>query len=117
MGLRNHLPVSFPAVAWRITLKLPLLIVLCLLSFLSACLLGSPKPQGVPQSKSAPASIKATAGSENEGEKRFRVNCGRCHNPPQGLSPREARAVVRQMRVRAMLSAEDEKLILQYLAP
>lgn len=89
-------------------MKLPLLIVLCLLSFLSVCLLGSPKPQGGPQSKSA--------GSGNEGEKRFRVNCGRCHNPPQGLSPREARAVVRQMRVRAMLSAEDEKLILQYLA-
>lgn len=51
------------------------------------------------------------------GEQRFRQNCGRCHNPPEDLSPREARAVVRQMRVRAMMSAEDEKLILEYLAP
>jgi hypothetical protein len=33
------------------------------------------------------------------------------------LSPREARAVVRQMRVRAMLSSEDERLILKFLAP
>jgi hypothetical protein len=33
------------------------------------------------------------------------------------LSPREARAVLRQMRVRAMLTAEDERLILKFLAP
>ena len=52
-----------------------------------------------------------------EGEQRFRINCGRCHHPPEDLSPREARAVVRQMRVRAMLSAEDERLILKFLAP
>ena len=58
-----------------------------------------------------------TAVAQSEGEKRFRTNCGRCHNPPEDISPREARAVVRQMRVRALLTAEDEKLILQYLAP
>jgi hypothetical protein len=55
--------------------------------------------------------------AESEGEIRFRANCGRCHNPPEDLSPREARAVIRQMRVRAMLSAEDERLILKYIAP
>jgi len=33
------------------------------------------------------------------------------------LSPREVKAVVQHMRVRAMLSAEDEQLILKYLAP
>jgi cytochrome c5 len=53
----------------------------------------------------------------SEGEKRFQINCGRCHNAPEDISPREARAVVRHMRVRAMLSAEDEKLILEFLAP
>jgi len=52
-----------------------------------------------------------------EGEKRFETNCGRCHQPPQDLSPREARAVLRQMRVRANLSAEDERLILKFIAP
>jgi len=52
-----------------------------------------------------------------EGEKRFVTNCGRCHQPPSDISPREAKAVLRQMRVRAMLSAEDERLILKYLAP
>jgi uncharacterized protein HemX len=51
------------------------------------------------------------------GEQRFQANCGRCHVPPDSLSPREVKAVLQHMRVRAMLSAEDEQLILQYLAP
>ena len=46
------------------------------------------------------------------GTKAYLANCGRCHNPPQDLTPREACAVVRQMRVRAMLSARDARLIL-----
>jgi cytochrome c5 len=58
-----------------------------------------------------------TAPASNEGEKRFQTNCGRCHNPPESISPREVRAVVRHMRVRAMLTAEDEKLIVEFLAP
>lgn len=65
--------------------------------------------------KSKPA--PTTQGSPSDGEKRFQVNCGRCHNAPEDISPREARAVARHMRVRAMLSAEDEKLILEFLAP
>ncbi len=52
-----------------------------------------------------------------QGEKLFRTNCGRCHNPPESISPREARAVVRHMRVRATLTDEDERLILKFLAP
>ena len=68
------------------------------------------------KTQNPPPSQAATAASA-EGEKRFRTNCGRCHNPPEDISPREARAVVRQMRVRAMLTAEDERLILAYLAP
>jgi cytochrome c5 len=53
----------------------------------------------------------------DDGEQRFQANCGRCHNPPEAISPREVKAVLQHMRVRAMLSAEDEKLILKYLAP
>jgi hypothetical protein len=33
------------------------------------------------------------------------------------LSPREVRAVLRQMRVRANLSADDERALLKFLAP
>jgi cytochrome c5 len=71
-----------------------------------------------PASSTPSASATPAAKDESaEGEKRFETNCGRCHVPPENLSPREARAVIRQMRVRANLTAEDERLILKYLAP
>lgn len=66
------------------------------------------------------AKQKTINGNKNdaeEGEKRFRENCGRCHMPPESLSPREVKAVLQHMRVRAMLTPEDERLILKYLAP
>jgi hypothetical protein len=58
-----------------------------------------------------------SAQAASEGERRFRTNCGRCHNPPETIRPSEVRAVARHMRVRAMLTTEDEKLISEYLAP
>jgi mono/diheme cytochrome c family protein len=67
--------------------------------------------------KKAVDSTAAKNTNAEEGERRFRQNCGRCHNPPDSLSPREVKAVLQQMRVRAMLTAEDERLIMKYLAP
>jgi len=51
------------------------------------------------------------------GQRKFDANCGRCHSFPEQLSPSLTGTVVRHMRVRANLSAEDEKDILRYLAP
>jgi len=68
------------------------------------------------QQKTPKAAASSTT-EEQEGEKRFQQNCGRCHQAPESISPREVKAVVQHMRVRAMLSAEDERLILKYLAP
>jgi cytochrome c2 len=69
-------------------------------------------------SKKKASNIEAAKNNDaEEGERRFRQNCGRCHNPPDSLSPREVKAVLQQMRVRAMLTAEDERLILKYLSP
>jgi cytochrome c5 len=88
------------------------------LTLLCACLLAAaPARQQAPENKTQPAARQPKQGVNNQGEKLFQTHCGRCHNPPDDISPREARAVIRQMRVRAMLSAEDEKQILQYLAP
>jgi cytochrome c5 len=70
-----------------------------------------------PQTKVSKSSVQTASTESEEGEKRFERQCGRCHVPPEDLSPREAKAVVRQMRVRANLTAEDERLILKYLAP
>ncbi len=50
-----------------------------------------------------------------EGEQRFRTNCGRCHQPPHKFAPRMMGTIVRHMRVRAMLTDEDMKLILAYM--
>lgn len=89
-----------------------------------ACLLstglyatGRLSAQPPPQNQTQPKVARQAAPSSDEGEKRFQRNCARCHNPPEDISPREVRAVVRQMRVRGLLTAEDEKLIVQYLAP
>jgi len=50
-----------------------------------------------------------------EGEKRFRTNCGRCHQPPHKFPPRVMAATIRHMRVRAMITDEDMRLILKYV--
>jgi len=55
--------------------------------------------------------------TQDPGERKFQANCSRCHNAPEQLSPRIVGTVVRHMRVRASLSAEDERDILRYLAP
>jgi len=92
--------------------------LLSLLASLVALAVSAQNPPA--QNKPVPARAAVAKSAKNEraeGEKRFETNCGRCHNPPEDLSPREARAVLRQMRVRAHLTAEDEKLILKYLAP
>jgi len=97
-------------VTWRRPLLTTVLCVLALSPFAFS-------RQARPKADNAQMRTQGAKQNASEGEERFRTNCGRCHNAPEEISPREARAVVRQMRVRAMLSAEDEKLILQYLAP
>jgi len=55
--------------------------------------------------------------SEDEGERAFAEHCSRCHNAPQGLSPRITGTVVRHMRVRANLTAEEERSLLKFFNP
>jgi len=50
-----------------------------------------------------------------EGERRFHANCGRCHAAPQKFPPRMMATVLRHMRVRATITAEDRRLILFYM--
>jgi cytochrome c5 len=60
---------------------------------------------------------KRGASDGDAGERAFETHCSRCHNSPEDLSPRTVRAVVRQMRVRAMLTADDERALVKFLAP
>jgi mono/diheme cytochrome c family protein len=62
----------------------------------------------------------ATAGATEaslrlEGEKRFRTNCVRCHQPPHKFPPRVMATAIRHMRIRAMITDEDMRLILRYM--
>jgi cytochrome c5 len=54
---------------------------------------------------------------ERDGQRVFDQNCSRCHNAPEGFSPRIAGTVARHMRVRANLSKEDEQALLRFLNP
>ena len=50
-----------------------------------------------------------------EGEKRYHANCGRCHAAPHKFPPRMMATIVRHMRVRAMITDEDMRLVLYYM--
>jgi mono/diheme cytochrome c family protein len=50
-----------------------------------------------------------------EGEKRFRTNCGRCHMSPHKFPPRVMATAIRHMRVRALITDKDMRLILHYM--
>jgi mono/diheme cytochrome c family protein len=58
----------------------------------------------------------ATALTGVDGEQVYKSNCTRCHNTPPALTERQTRAVVRHMRVRANLVAEEADAVLSYLA-
>jgi mono/diheme cytochrome c family protein len=69
--------------------------------------------------KSAKEAASADTAEERamrlEGEKRFRTNCGRCHQAPHKFPPRVMAAAIRHMRVRATITDEDMRLILRYM--
>lgn len=72
---------------------------------------GSARPSG---KTVAPVTHEDSA-ARAEGEKRFRANCGRCHMAPHKFPPRMMATVIRHMRVRATLTDDDMRLILQYM--
>jgi mono/diheme cytochrome c family protein len=118
------------------------IIAAALALMIGSCLLAIAQEQKETASAAAPASPQksaalareknpgsataATHGGENarildesamriEGEKRFRTNCGRCHMAPHKFPPRTMATIVRHMRVRAMITDEDMRLILHYM--
>jgi len=47
----------------------------------------------------------------------FQRHCSRCHNAPEGFPPQISGTIIRHMRVRASLSAADERAILRFMNP
>ena len=68
--------------------------------------------------EAAPAPVQRTMSDDDarvEGEKRFQANCGRCHQSPHKFPPRMMLTIERHMRVRALTTEEDMRLIVRYL--
>jgi mono/diheme cytochrome c family protein len=82
----------------------------------ASALYGAAQP-GSKSSSSAPAvrSSDDADATRLEGEQRFRANCGRCHAAPHKFPPRMMATIVRHMRVRATITDEDMRLILNYM--
>ncbi len=55
--------------------------------------------------------------TEDDGQRVFEQHCSRCHNAPEGFSPRISETVVRHMRVRASLSQHEEQQLLHFFNP
>ena len=64
-----------------------------------------------------PAAAQASQQHQDEGTRVFQQNCSRCHNTPEGFSPRISGTIVRHMQVRASLSKHDEEVLLRFFNP
>lgn len=59
----------------------------------------------------------STSAGQDRGQQVFAQNCSRCHNAPEGFSPRISGTIARHMRVRASLSDADYQALLRFLNP
>jgi cytochrome c5 len=87
-----------------------------LLGHSQAATQGKPADEQQPANKSAAAAQKS-APHQSEGERIFEQNCSRCHNAPDGFSPRISGTVLHHMRVRASLSKHDQEELLRFFNP
>lgn len=67
--------------------------------------------------KKTPQEGAASSAQIARGQVVFDQNCSRCHNAPQAFPPQISATIVRHMRVRASLSAADEKALLRFMNP
>ncbi len=74
-------------------------------------------PPATPAGQKPATGAHASRQQANEGERIFEQNCSRCHNAPEGFSPRISGTIVRHMRVRASLSKHDEDELLRFFNP
>ncbi len=90
-------------------------VLLCTLALTSVLFAGAASAKKE-ASEAALVNSSDADGMRIEGEKRFHANCGRCHAVPQKFPPRMMGTVLRHMRVRAMITKQDERLILFYMS-
>ena len=99
--------------------RFPLFVTLSagLLALASVPLLFASDPGAKQQTARQETKRSVSTGDPSAGERKFKQNCSRCHTAPEGFSPRISGTILRHMRVRASLSAQDERDILHFLNP
>src|SRR3954471_13513764 len=100
------------------SLRFHLVIAACaLLALLPVIAQKGPSP--LPKGETAPSDSSPSTQKPEQplGQQVFRQNCARCHDAPQGFPPQVSGTILRHMRVRASLSAADEKALLQFMNP
>jgi cytochrome c5 len=75
------------------------------------------RPATAHVNKKQSTASSASQSKADEGERIFKQQCSRCHNAPEGFSPRISGTIVRHMRVRASLSRHDEEVLLHFFNP
>jgi len=93
-------------------MKRSVFVTLCLLSIAAIPLLGQVDSNTKKASQPQPQKT-----NQDRGQQVFEQNCSRCHNPPEGFSPRISGTVAIHMRIRANLSDSDYKALLRFLNP
>lgn len=93
-----------------------LAVLLFVAALVSSVFAGAPEAKKEGSSAGAPVVQSGNADQMRvEGERRYHANCGRCHAAPQKFPPRMMATVLRHMRVRATITADDQKFILFYM--
>ncbi len=85
--------------------------------FLSAAQNDSQGANQASKQDNRPSRTAPADSGQEEGQRVFAEHCSTCHNTPEGFSPRIAGTITRHMRVRANLSFEEERAVLQFLNP
>jgi cytochrome c2 len=100
-------------------MKSSLILLTCLAGAIAILPLCAQQAEHNANGQNPPAQVKQASSptDTDRGEQAFKQNCSRCHDAPQGFSPRISGTVVRHMRVRASLSEQDERAILHFLNP
>jgi mono/diheme cytochrome c family protein len=90
-----------------------------LMALVSMPLFSAPNPAAKQEApaKQEKANAPSQADAQNTGAQKFKQNCSRCHKAPEGFSSSISGTVLKHMRARASLSAQDERDILRFLNP
>ena len=92
-----------------------------MLLLLIALIIGVTVVSGQTESTKKSAQSKSSAQradrAADRGQQVFEQNCSRCHNAPEGFSPRVSGTIATHMRVRAGLSEADYKALRRFLNP